>query len=258
MALVAAVVMWAMAAPGLLAGVRVAPAFWALLPVCVALGAASTLLYYSALSRSDLSLVAPLGTTTVLWAALFAAVLLGQVPRPVVLVGALAIVLGGYVLGTSTSGAPGSVLAPLLALARDRGARLMLAACLLSGLNALVDRLGVHASSAPLWAASVITGWLLIFLPRLHHRGRMGALTQLPWRWVALVGGVAATGSVAYAWSVAHLDVAVAVALKQTSILLSVLLGSALLGEGRLVLRLSGATLVALGAALVAAFSTLG
>jgi uncharacterized membrane protein len=164
------------------------------------------------------------------------------------------IALGSYILGLKGHPEPkNGWLAPLQALARERGARLMLAVAAIYSLTAALYKLAIlHSAPAffgvmyPLaFTGLMVTAapWNRVAIaPALRGRGGwwlvMGMFSALSW--FALAGGME------------RAPAAYLVAVKRLSLLLSVLLGGLWLKERPLVPRLVGAGSMCAGVVLIA------
>ncbi|MDI9633703.1 MAG: EamA family transporter [Methanolinea sp.] len=252
----------ALAAISLVRGIPpVAPGFPAAVLATVAINAAATVLFYRALSISDLSLCLPMLSFTPVFLVFTAFAILGETPSPAGSAGICLVVAGSYLLGVHGTGSPGRAwTAPFRVLSSDRGVRYMLLVAFLYSISVNYDRL-VVAYSDPVFGSAAVYGSLAcIFVaweiaraiagrgrgtPRATRRGvrECGALLLLGM--VLVVEAVAV--NTAYTLSL----VPYVIAVKRLSVLFGVLAGGFLLGEESLVQRGAGAAVMVAGAVLI-------
>lgn len=229
----------------------------------------ATPLVVYALRRSDMSLVAPLTSLTPLFMVPIAGLALGEWPSPLGVTGVLVIVAGAYLLNVSDRTA--GPLAPILALARDPGARAMLAVAFLWSISATFDKVGTQASSPLLWAAALHAVVAVTLAPlaarnRLRRRRDSVPSTTVPTAPAAtpaatptvrrrisppvavlLAGAFTAVAAAAQMTALTMTLAAYVIAVKRTSTLFGVLLGAALFAETRTRERLLGAAIMLAG-----------
>lgn len=221
-----------------------------------------------AVKYSDLSLVAPLMGLTPLFLLVTSPLIVGEVPGALGIVGVLLIVCGAYVLNLRDIRR--GALEPLRAIARDRGARLMLGVALLWSISANYDKVGVEASSVLAWPLLVNAVMALAMLGMVAARAR-GGWRDSPHRMAAadgalephrprrretgylLIGGVVNAASIVAQMTALTLTlVPYVIAVKRTSVLFSVLIGALLFRESRIRERAAGALLILAGVILFA------
>lgn len=243
---------WWYALPLLLASLAFAPIprldgkFWLVLVVSVPLEIAAMFLYLRAIDLAPLSLTAPLLAWTPVFTALAAAIALREMPTPSGIAGVLLVVAGSWVL-YARQGC--SDLEPVRCLARERGARLMFAVALIFSATSVLGKIGLTHSSAaffgPVYVAALAVGLALNAV--LRGEGR-AMLTELkPNRWFFAIGAGVAAMTILHFTAIALTKVAYMVAVKRSSLLVSVLLGRAFFEERGLSRRLPGAALMFAG-----------
>jgi drug/metabolite transporter (DMT)-like permease len=252
--------------------------FWLALLVSGGINAVATPLIVFALQRSDLSLVAPLTSLTPLFMLGTGAVVLGEVPGPIGVVGVITIVAGAWILALPARHE--GVLAPFRAVLRDPGARAMLVVAALYSVSATYDKVGTQASSPLLWAASVnavvaaVLGAVLAAAVRARRRaapgstaparrpadlahGTDGAGATVSGRRVVrvmfLAGLLAAAIAAAQMTAILLTLAAYVIAVKRTSTLFGVVLGHLVFGERHVRARLLGAAVMLAGFILLTA-----
>ncbi len=230
---------------------EVRPSFWTWGAVSLVVNLVAIPLYFRALKDGELSVVLPLSALTPLFALLTEFLMLGQRPEAVAFCGVGLIVLGAYLLNASEIRS--GLLAPFRALARDRGARSMLAASALWSVSAVADRGAVLAASPVFYLAVFCTAFTVVFLAWLVWRRRpaLVAFARRPWPlvWVAAFGVVMALCQMQ---AVTLALAALVISIKRLAALFGVLLGGLLFSEKGLGMRLAATGLMVAGAALVA------
>lgn len=247
----AAIFLWCFAAasPGPVLGAS----FWPLLLAGGVLGGVTYAFYGRALQQGDLSLTLPMLAFTPLFMLATSPLTVGEFPEPGGLAGIALVVAGAYVLNLRER--RHGLLGPVRALFTNRGARLMLLVAAVWSLGANLDKLGLQASSPPLWGASVYTATALALVPGVLARCR-GVGRQLaggPWPLVT-AGGLEAVGLFCQMHALPLTQVAYVIAVKRLSIVFGVLLGAAVFREPDLAHRLPGALLMVAGVFFIAVF----
>lgn len=234
-------------------GPRFLPAVLATTVLCVI----SFSLYVSALHRSDIGLTYPLLALTPVLLVPVEWVLLGDVPGWGGLAGIALAVVGVYLLNFGRR--QGGILEPLRAIARDSGARRMLAVAALWGVGGALDRVAVLDSS-PLFYGTVLSGLVsLAFVPIVVLRGGGLAATLRP----GIRGALMVQGALFAAMVMCHMaavDLTLAsyvVSVKRSGAIITVIVGALLFRERGTRYRLAG-TMVILAGILLIAFSSEG
>jgi drug/metabolite transporter (DMT)-like permease len=235
------------------------PRFGIALAVSGGINVVATPLIVWALERSDLSLVAPLRSLTPVFMLVTAGLVLGEAPSAVGAAGVAVVVAGAYLLNVRDRTA--GRLEPLLALARDPGARAMLLVAFLYSVSATFDKVGTQASSPLVWAAAVHVVVALALAPVAawrwragRRRGPAGGLAAGPRSRgpgpvaaMLLAGALVAVGAVAQMTALTLTLAAYVIAVKRTSTLFGVLLGHLLFRERDVRQRIVGAGVMLAG-----------
>ncbi len=212
-------------------------------------------LYFVGLTRAydldDFSLVYPLARGTapallVVWAALF----LGEQPRPTGLAGLALLVLGLIIVGSAAWWSQRQVATPSLL-----GVAIALATACCISIYSAIDGAAVHlVPSAPYTVVILGLSMLLIAPALLLHCGPRAVVAEWRTNWlrIILVGilSVASYGIVLYVYSFAR--VSYAGAIREISIVLAAFIGWRWLGEGFGHIRLVGAVLIFAGILVIA------
>jgi drug/metabolite transporter (DMT)-like permease len=232
------------------------PGFWGNMALCALLAAASNALLVQAMKLADLSVLGPINAYKAVVSLLPAVVLLGEVPNLQTIAGIGLIVAGSYFLTdpkSATQGAAALPPRPWLSL----GVRYRLAALVLSATEAVfLKRALAYASPTTAFAWWAVLGlaaaMLLGLLPkcRIVWRTEAARFRNSPALYLALA---VTTGLMQFCTLVAFatVQVAAALALFQTSAVVSVLLGHHIFREPHLARRLTGTVVMVAGAVLI-------
>lgn len=231
---------------------EVQPAFWLWMPLSLGTNLVAMPLFFRALHQGELSVVLPLNTLTPLFALLTEYLLLGDAPGAPAFWGIALIVLGAYLL--HAGGIRRGILTPFRLLARDKGARLMLAVTVIWSISAVADRGAVLASSPAFYTFVFCIAFTATFLPWLLIRKRPGILKAVT-RPLPLIP-VGVFGALMGVCQMSALDLALAtmvISIKRLAGLLGVLMGGILFKEKGLGMRLIAAAAMLAGVVLLAA-----
>ena len=212
------------------------PSFWLWLGAAVPLELLAEFLYIRALRSSPLALSVPYLAFSPVFIVLTGFVLLGESVDARGFAGILLVVLGAYYLNLDKSmlRRPWGWFAPIAAIARQKGARQMLAVALVYSVTAALAKgtlLKAHSLGATaiyFWAVGASSATALSMRePGILRR----ALANL--RAHATIGLVSAFSILCTFLAFAHVEAAYAIAVKRTSILFSIALGAWLFREKR-------------------------
>jgi len=239
-----------------LAGVLQPPPweFWATVVWLMPLDACGMLLVFSAINVAPLSLTMPYLAFTPALVVGTGYLMLGETVRPAGLAGILAIVAGSYVLNLGHFRRD-DLLAPLRAIAREPGSRMMLcAACLYAVTSVLGKKLvllaGPLQSALAFWSLSIPVVLLVL---TLSGRIRPGLLLARPRSGLA-VALVMCCHLLLHMYAVGLTKVAHMIAVKRLAGFFSVIYGGLLFRERNLAPLLAGSLLMAAGAGILAAW----
>jgi uncharacterized membrane protein len=243
---------WWYALPPLLATLAVVPIprldneFWLVLAVSVPLEIAAMFLYLRAIALAPLSLTAPLLAWTPVFSTVVSAVALREIPSAPGAAGILLVALGSWLLYSSEGC---GALEPLRCLARQRGARLMLIVAVLFSVTSAFGKVGlIHSSSAffgPVYVTALALCLALTSI--LRGEGRAMLVELRPNRWFFAIGAGVAAMTLLHFAAVSMTQVAAVVAVKRSSLLVSVVLGRVFFDESGLGRRLPGAAVMLAG-----------
>lgn len=227
------------------------PDFWLNITVCAMLAVAGNVLLVQAMRLSDLSILGPVNSYKSVVSLIPGMVLLHEIPSVSALLGVALIVAGSYVIADRSGMKPGqNAFARFLT---DRGVQFRLAALVLTAVEAVFLKLALVASS-PLATFSVWSILCLAFVAPLAVRfGNVNEGVRTAWasKRSCLMLGVT-TGLMQFSTIIVFsgFQVAAALALFQTSTLVSVVLGWHVFGEKNVAQRLC-VTLMVVGAMLI-------
>ncbi|MBA4019089.1 MAG: hypothetical protein C0483_18125 [Pirellula sp.] len=225
--------------------------------LCAVLAAASNALLVQAMQLADLSVLGPINAYKAVVSLLPGIVLLGEVPTAAALAGIALIVAGSYCLSDPRAERAAAPARESRRWGFSRGVRYRVAALLLSATEAVfLKRALGHASPGTAfawWAVLGLAAAVLIgHLPQVRTawRKEVRNAARLPRLYLALA---AATGLMQYCTLVAfaEVQVAAALALFQTSSVVSVFLGHRIFSEPHVVRRLLGSLVMVAGAMVI-------
>ncbi|QWV95599.1 EamA family transporter [Geomonas oryzisoli] len=196
------------------------------------LEAVAIILYTKALKLSPLSLTLPLLSLTPLLLLVVPYLLLGERISPTGGAGIMLIALGGYLLNTGR-GETG-ILAPLKALAREKGALCMLAVAAIYSVTSTLGKRAIAASSPLFFAAVYLPLLVLVLTPVALYksRGELGPALRNGTVNAALLPAVCYTlQALTHVYAVNMTNVAYMIAVKRLSLLFGVLYGHYLFKE---------------------------
>jgi drug/metabolite transporter (DMT)-like permease len=228
------------------------PGFWWNLGASAALATLANTLIVHAVQRADLSLVGPVNSFKPVVSLLPGWLLLGERPTLAGLAGIALVVAGSCLLQPRGAGRPS-----LRGLFADRGVQLRVAALIPSAIEAVfLKRALAQATAAEVFVAWSVLGLGAVAVALIASRGlrEAGAHVVLARRNLPTVAGlILTTGSMQFCTVVAlaELQVGYALALFQTSSVITVLLGWAWFGETDFRRRFAAASVMAAGAAVI-------
>lgn len=225
--------------------------FWFNIATCAVLAIAGNVLIVEALKLSDLSVLGPINAYKAVVGVLSAMILLHEFPGPMGLSGIALIIAGSYFIVDGNQQANAFVR-----FFKDKGIQFRFAALILSAIEAVFLKKALLASS-PLttfvfWS---VLGFAVSIIAVLAISGMQIRLDLrvLGGNWLIYLMLFVTTGLMQLCTIVIleGFQVGYALALFQTSALISVVLGHKLFQEGHFTERLIGATVMVIGAVLI-------
>jgi drug/metabolite transporter (DMT)-like permease len=224
--------------------------FYLLVLVMVPLEIVALLLYIRAIASSPLSLTVPfLSFTPVLLLAL-GALVLGERVSAGGVTGVLLVAAGAYCMhiGDLRRG----LLAPIRAIARERGPRYVLAVAALYAVTSVLGKRAVLMTGPYFFAFFYLAALTGILAPALAAAKRPIRPMFTEWRALLPIGVVLGAATIAQFASYTMAPIAYAIAVKRTSMVLGVIAGRVFFGEGRFGERAVGSLLMLAGVVTIA------
>jgi len=223
--------------------------FWLALFTGGGLYACTIILYMRALKTSDLSITVPMLAFTPMFMLITSPLIVGEFPGIFGIIGIFLIVLGSYLLNVSAKSQ--GYLAPFKALLKEKGPRLMLIVAFIWSITANIDKIGLQNSSPLFWVIAMDLFVVMLLLPlcwrkRAQIRANLGGLVK-----IGLFGGLTA---ICQMTAISLTLVAYVIAIKRTSAIMGVLLGSAIFKEEGLRERLTGVVVMVVGVLFITVF----
>ncbi|HEX9882597.1 MAG TPA: DMT family transporter [Desulfobaccales bacterium] len=230
------------------------PTFWLVLAVMLPLEVTAMLLYMRALKVCHLSLCIPFLAFTPVFLILTGWLLLGEGLNLWGVTGTLMIAGGSYILGlgVDTAGRVG-IIAPLKALAREPGARLMFMVAVIYSCTAALFKLAILHSDPDFFGVAYPLILIVLLAAAFPWSPvRLGPTIKAHYGWWLVMGFCFALSIITLANGLKLAPATYLIAVKRMSLLLSVTLGGLWLKERPFLPRLLGAGLMCSGVVLIA------
>lgn len=223
------------------------PEFYKALAVSGPIGVISTVLYMKGLQKSDISIISPLSALSPLLLLLTAPLIVGEFPSVIGLIGVMVTTVGVYLLELSKKHK--SVFAPLKAIAKEPGAKYIVAMLLLYSISSPVDKLGVEASSPIMYTAGL---YIVIFCgltPLAYFKGTtpMDSLTRTDLSSLGIIGILTGLYAIGQMMALTFTLVIYVIAIKRAGILFSVAAGGIFFDEPYTRERFIGSIVIFIG-----------
>ena len=230
------------------------PRFWWICLAMLPLELTAFLLYLRAIRLSPLSLTVPFLALTPVFTIATSWILLKEKVSGMGTLGICSIVVGIYLLNATTF--KEGILAPLRALFRERGTRLMIGSAFLYSITSNFGKRAIQLSSPMAFAffyqlidTAALFGFAQAKAGGIRPLGT--ALRRQGFLYLCL-GTVAAFASLVHCIGIAQAPVPYFIAIKRTSLLVAVIFGGLILKEGKILQRFLGAGLMVAGVTLIA------
>ncbi|KAM3094630.1 EamA family transporter [Phormidesmis sp. 146-12] len=220
--------------------------FWIALLIGGSLNVISFTLYIKAIKASDLSLTVPIVTLTPLFLLVTSPLIVHESPSVADGIGVFMIVVGSYVLNLRERSR--GYFAPLRAILREKGSRLMLMVAFIWSITSNFDKVGVVNSSPLFWSTALYLFLAIGIFPIVLYKSRRHfdqILSNV--KVLATIGLFHALAISFQMIAVTYTLVTQVIAIKRMSALISVLFGHFLLKESGLQERLVGAAIMVTG-----------
>ncbi len=230
----------------------VPPVFWGWLAVLVPLELVAMFLYLLAIRDNPLHLTLPFLAFTPVFNVVTGYAVLRESVSPGGMVGILLVVFGAYLLNLKRLHDWRSWFAPLAAIVREPGPRLMLAVAAIYSITSVGGKAAMGYTTPQIFGPFyyVMIGSALLVGLLILRPSSFGALYWRPWA-SFLTGLLMAVMIVTHFLGIARVEVAYFISVKRTSLLFGIVYGAVLFGERDFIRHfLSGALMVA-GVALI-------
>jgi uncharacterized membrane protein len=205
-----------------------------------------TIFYYKALKEEELSLALPILSVSPVLTIGFAALVLGEYPSVFGALGVVIILFGVYALKLNS--AREGILTPLKHLARSRGVQFMaIVACSLA-LGGVFDKMGIQGSNVYMYALCnyVLVSFSLFIIAMIKAPKQLHQL-KVHARGFILIGLVVAGYTLLYLLALEAGNTAYVVAIRNASVLMSIILGVLIFKEKDLRAKIVAGSLIFLG-----------
>jgi drug/metabolite transporter (DMT)-like permease len=232
-----------------------APGFWLWMGAALPLEVLAEVLYVLAIRDSPLSLTLPYLAFTPVLVSLSGYLLLGETVSGQGLAGILLVTVGAYLLNLEHArlNRPRTWVAPLAAIVRERGSRLMLGVALIYGVTSVLGKGAMQHMPGPSFGAFyfAIVGAATLVVFTLWQPASLRTLARARPAHL-LVAGLMGAMIVTHFMALALVETAYMIAVKRVSILFGILMGYWFFAERHLARNfLAGAMMVG-GVALIA------
>ncbi len=228
------------------------PGFWQALLLLLPFNVAGYICYLWGVKEGQLSLSVPFMAVTPVVVLLTGFLFLHELPNIWGGLGIVIIVAGSYIINMECWGRK-ALLAPFKSIVRQKGTVLVLIAATIFGLTSVLGKKMIMLSS-PLYAATLffcIQNCLTVAI--LLASGRVSPQSFLRAPRAGMLVSLVFFGHIFFHFfSISLIAAAYMISIKRLSALFSVLYGTLLFKESHLAIRLGGAALMSLGAALIA------
>jgi drug/metabolite transporter (DMT)-like permease len=188
-------------------------------------------LFFRAIKESALAHTMPFTAFTPVFLIPVAYVLFAEMPDRSGALGIALIVAGAYGIHLRSN----RFLEPFRMLYQNRGTRLMLVTALIWSVTATVDKAAVLASSQAFYGFSIDLILAILYVPYLlKHREMNGRLVKENLGGLLLLGLITGLLTIFQFTALKHVFVSYVIAFKRSGVLVSVILGALLFGEGDL------------------------
>ncbi|MFH1502709.1 MAG: DMT family transporter [Candidatus Eisenbacteria bacterium] len=215
----------------------------------VALNMVAVTLQVRALSVAPLSVTVPFLGFTPLFMLVTSAVVLGEAPDLKGAAGIVLVAAGAYAIYLDRI--KGGLLAPLKAIATEKGTRMMLLTAFIWSWAATLDKLAVLRSSPAYYTAFFSVAFGVLYLPFLVAGLRKQRLTPRAVPSFFILGALSAAMILAQMAAIELTLASYVIAIKRAGAVVAVLLGGVFFKEEHLRARLAGAVLMTLGVVLI-------
>lgn len=230
------------------------PEFWfAVAFICFICTPLETIFYYKALDEEEVSFVLPLLSLAPVVTLLFSAVFLQEFPTMYGAIGVLLIILGIYTL--KIRHAKEGLLQPFYHIKNSKGAQMMTIVFISLGLGSVIDKVGVSNSNAYFFSLINYTAvsTMLFLIALLKARKHFKELL-IYWKQFLILGSVIAGYTLLYTLALEESFASYAIAIRNASIIFTIILGYLFFKEKDLKQKLLAAIIIAVGLIFIKVF----
>ncbi len=230
----------------------VPPAFWAWIALLVPLEILAMWLYLLAIRDSPLHLTLPYLAFTPVFNVATGWLVLGEQVSAHGLLGILLVVSGAYWLNIRQLKNSNNLLAPFLAITRERGSRLMLVVATIYSFTSVAGKSAMQYATPQSFGAVyyVLIGTAMVIITVFYKPATLRVLTRMPTQ-TLFVGVLMAVMVVTHFLALAKVEVAYMIAVKRTSLLFGIILGAFLFKERHLAQHFMAGSMMVAGVALI-------
>jgi drug/metabolite transporter (DMT)-like permease len=233
----------------------VAATFWWWVGTALPLEVLAMVMYVIAIRDSPLALTLPYMAFTPVFVSVIGWLLLGETISAQGLLGVLLVTVGAYALNLDQArwSRPRSWLAPVAAIYREKGSRLMLGVALIYGVTSVLGKGAMRYMAGIQFGAFyfLMVGALTIAVFGLREPKSMRVLLR-PRAAAVIIGALMAAMVVTHFLALERIQTAYMISVKRSSILFGILFGAMLFGDKRLAQHLSAGAVMVAGVALIA------
>lgn len=225
--------------------------FWGWIALLVPLEILAMFLYVLAIRDSPLALTVPYLAFTPVLTTVTGYLLLGEQVSLQGFGGILLVVIGAYLLNLDWNGEQ-DWRAPLRAIGRERGSRLMLIVAVIYSVTSVLGKMVLQYLPAPLLGPFyyALLGIITLALFSLRNVGIARVLWRRP-GWHLLIGLLMGISIISHFMALARVEVAYMISVKRTSLLFGILYGAVLFREKQLGQHLLAGLLMVVGVVLL-------
>ncbi|HIQ49622.1 MAG TPA: EamA family transporter [Nanoarchaeota archaeon] len=219
--------------------------FWLALFVSGSINILTTILYIKALKYSELSLAKPITTFTPLFLLITSPLIVGEMPSFLGFCGVILIVLGAYILNIKQI--KENFLAPIKALFKEKGVKLMFIVAFLWSISSNFDKIGVTSSSPIFWIFSIHLFISICLFPFAYTKVFRNGLKKSV-KIIIPLGFISGISLLCQMIALKLTLVVYVISIKRMSSVISVIFGYLFLNEKNIKERLLGALIMVIGA----------
>jgi uncharacterized membrane protein len=210
----------------------------------------TNVLYMKAIANGDISTVMPMLSFTPLFLLVTSPIIIGEFPHTLGMIGVVLVVFGSYLLNLSES--KKHLFEPFRALVKNKGTRYMLIVAFLWSISSTFDKLAVRNSSILQYLG--FTSLFIFFFTSLitipNKKFKFESLKQNKFI-LFRITFVTTLANIFHMTAISLAYVAYVIAIKRTTGIISVFLGSKYLNETNIKERLLGVIVMLLGVILI-------